>query len=380
MDFKLTEEQELIRQGAREFAQTYCAPIAAKVDQEGYYPEETVKQLGAHDYLGMVYPESVGGAGADYISYAIMVEEISRVCASTGIIYASHVSLAANPIYQWGSDFLKEKYLKPMCKGEKLGSFALTEPGAGTDVASGSTVAKLEGDHYVLNGTKCFITNAGVADCYTVFANSNPEAGVKGLSCFVVDKDTPGFTIGKYENKMGIRGSHTGELIFKDAKVPKENLVGEEGKGFKYAMITLNGGRISIAAQAVGIAQGALDAAVKFAKERVQFHKPIATKQFISFTIADMQTRLEAARLLTYNAAYVHDHDPKNAAAAASMAKLFAADTASYVCDRAVQIHGGYGYIKDFDVERFYRDQRITGIYEGTSEVQRMIVSGSLLR
>lgn len=379
MDFQLTEEQELIRQNAKDFAKEYCEPIAAEIDKTGRYPAETIKALVDHDYMGMIYPEKYSGAGADYLSYILMVEELSRVCASTGIIYAVHISLASNPIYKWGSEALKQKYLQPMCKGEKLGAFALTEPGAGTDASAGTTTATLDGDSYVLNGTKCFTTNGGVADVYTIFALTDPSKGVKGLSAFVVDKDLPGFEIGKHEDKMGIRGSQTAELIFKDCRVPKENLIGEEGKGFKYAMIALDGGRVSVAAQAIGIAQGALDEAIKFSKERVQFGKPIAKKQAIQWMLADMETKLQASRLLVYNAACAAQSGDSFSKEAA-MAKLSAAETAEFVCSKAVQVHGGYGYIKDFKVERCYRDQRITAIYEGTSEVQRMIISGSLLR
>lgn len=379
MDFQFTEEQTLLKQSAKDFAKEYCAPIAAEIDQTGRYPAETIKELAAHDFMGMPYPEEYGGAGADYLSYILAVEEISKVCASTGIIYSAHCSLGLWPIYKWGSEHLKQKYLIPLCKGEKLGAFALTEPGAGTDAASGTCTAMLTGEEYVLNGTKCFITNGGVADFYTVFALTDPSQGIKGLSCFVIEKDLPGFEIGKHEQKMGIRGSQTTELIFKDCHIPKENLVGEEGKGFKYAMQTLDGGRVGVAAQALGIAQGALEEAVKFAKERVQFGKPIATKQAIQWMLADMETQIQAARLLVYNAAAAKDRGVPFSKEAA-IAKLFAAEAADYVCTKAVQVHGGYGYIQDFPVERFYRDAKICSLYEGTSEVQRMVISGALLR
>lgn len=379
MDFQFTEEQTLLKQSAKDFAKEYCAPIAAEIDQTGRYPAETIKELAAHDFMGMPYPEEYGGAGADYLSYILAVEEISKVCASTGIIYSAHCSLGLWPIYKWGSEHLKQKYLIPLCKGEKLGAFALTEPGAGTDAASGTCTAMLTGEKYVLNGTKCFITNGGVADFYTVFALTDPSQGIKGLSCFVIEKDLPGFEIGKHEQKMGIRGSQTTELIFKDCHIPKENLVGEEGKGFKYAMQTLDGGRVGVAAQALGIAQGALEEAVKFAKERVQFGKPIATKQAIQWMLADMETQIQAARLLVYNAAAAKDRGVPFSKEAA-IAKLFAAEAADYVCTKAVQVHGGYGYIQDFPVERFYRDAKICSLYEGTSEVQRMVISGALLR
>ena len=379
MDFQLTEEQALLQQSAREFAAEYCEPIAAEIDKTGRYPEETVRQLAAHDFMGMPYPEEYGGAGAEYLSYILAVEEISKVCASTGIIYSAHCSLGLWPIYKWGSEELKQKYLVPLCKGEKLGAFALTEPGAGTDAASGTCSALRDGDDYVLNGTKCFITNGGLAEVYVIFALTDPSQGTKGLSAFVVEKGWAGFEIGKHEDKMGIRGSQTTELIFKNCHVPKENLIGEEGKGFKYAMQTLDGGRVGVAAQALGIAQGALDAAVKFAKERVQFGKPIATKQAIQWMLADMETRIQAARFLVYSAAAAKDRGEAFSKDAA-MAKLFAAETADYVCNQAIQIHGGYGFIKDFKVERCYRDAKICSIYEGTSEVQRMVISGALLR
>jgi len=379
MDFQLTEEQTLLQQSAREFSAAYCEPIAAEIDKSGRYPAETIEQLAKHDFMGMPYPEEYGGAGADYLSYTLAVEEISKVCASTGIIYSAHCSLGLWPIYKWGSEDLKKKYLVPLCKGEKLGAFALTEPGAGTDAASGTCTAMLMNNEYVLNGTKCFITNGGLADVYIIFALTDPSKGIKGLSAFVVEKGLVGFEIGKHEDKMGIRGSQTTELIFKDCHVAKENLIGEEGKGFKYAMQTLDGGRVGVAAQAIGIAQGALDEAVKFAKERVQFGKPIATKQAIQWMLADMETQIQAARLLVYNAAAAKDRG-ESFSKEAAMAKLFAAETADYVCTKAIQVHGGYGYIKDFKVERCYRDAKICSLYEGTSEVQRMVISGALLR
>jgi len=379
MNFNLTEEQQLIKQNAREFALEYVEPIAAELDREGRQPAEIIKKLAELDFMGMPYPAEYGGAGADYLSYIMVVEELSRSCAATGIIYSAHCSLAAWPIFKWGSEQLKQKYLVPMCKGEKLGAFALTEPGAGTDAGSGKCTAVLDGDEYILNGTKCFITNGGVADVYTVFALTDPAAGVKGMSAFVVDAGTPNFEIGKHEDKMGIRGSQTTELIFKDARIPKENLIGQQGKGFGMAMGTLDGGRIGVAAQALGIAQAALDEAIKFAKERVQFGKPIATKQAIQWMLAEMATKIQAARLLTYQAAAAKDSG-KSFSMEAAMAKMFASEAADFVCNKAIQIHGGYGYIKDFKVERLYRDAKICTIYEGTNEVQRMVISGALLR
>lgn len=379
MDFQLTEEQQLIKQNAREFAQEYIAPIAAELDKTGRYPKEVIQKLAEHDFMGLPYPTEYGGAGSDYLSYILALEELCKADAGTGIIYSAHVSLALWPIFKWGSEAIKQKYLVPLCKGEKLGAFALTEPGAGTDAGSGKTTAKLEGDHYVLNGTKTFITNGGVADVYTIFALTDPTAGTKGISAFVVDAGAPGFEIGKHEDKMGIRASQTTELIFKNTPVPKENLLGKEGEGFKIAMQTLDGGRIGVAAQSVGIAQAALEEAIKFAKERVQFGKPIATKQAIQWMLAEMDTKIQASRLLTYQAAQMKDLGQRFSVEAAR-AKMFASETAVEVCDKAVQIHGGYGYIRDFPVEKLYRDAKITTIYEGTNEVQRMVVSGALIR
>jgi len=379
MDFNLTEEQQLIKQNAREFALENVEPIAAELDRTGRYPAETIQKLTELDFMGMPYPVEYGGAGADYLSYVLVVEELSRSCASTGIIYSAHCSLATWPIYKWGSEELKQKYLVPMCKGEKLGAFALTEPGAGTDAGSGTCTATLDGDDYIINGTKCFITNGGVADVYIIFALTDPSVGVRGISAFVVDANLPGFEIGKHEEKMGIRGSQTTDLIFKNCRVPKANLIGKAGKGFGIAMGTLDGGRIGVAAQALGIAQAALDEAVKFAKERVQFGKPIATKQAIQWMLADMATQIQAARLLTYQAAALKGEE-KPFSMEAAMAKMYASETADFVCNKAIQIHGGYGYIKDFKVERLYRDAKICTIYEGTNEVQRMVISGSVLR
>jgi len=379
MDFNFTEEQQLIQQNAREFALEYVEPVAAELDRTERYPKELVEKMTELDFMGICYPTEYGGAGADYLSYILVLEQICRSCASTGIIYSAHVSLGSFPIYNWGSEELKQKYLAPMCKGEKLGAFALTEPGAGTDAGSGQCTATLDGDEYVLNGTKCFITNGGVADVYIVFALTDPTAGVKGISAFVVDAGIPGFEIGKHEDKMGIRGSQTTELIFKNCRIPKANLIGKEGKGFGIAMGTLDGGRIGVATQALGIAQAALDEAVKFAKERVQFGKPIATKQAIQFMLADMATQLEAARLLVYHAAMLKE-EGKPYSKEAAMAKMFASEASDWICNKAIQIHGGYGYIKDFKVERLYRDSKITTLYEGTNEVQRMVVSGAVLR
>lgn len=379
MNFELTEEQQLIQQNIREFALEHVEPISAEIDVTGRYPAESIAKLTELDFMGMPYPAEYGGAGADNLSYIIVVEELSRACASTGIIYSAHCSLASWPIFKWGSEELKQRFLVPMCKGEKLGAFALTEPGAGTDAGAGTTTAVLKDDEFILNGTKCFITNGGVADVYIVFALTDPAAGVKGLSAFVIEAGTPGFEIGKHEEKMGIRGSQTTELVFKNARIPKNNLIGKIGEGFKIAMQTLDGGRIGVAAQALGIAQAALDESVKFAKERVQFGKPIATKQAIQWMLSDMATQIQAARLMTYKAAANKDAG-KPFSMEAAMAKMFASETAMFAVNKAVQIHGGYGYIKDFKVERLFRDAKITEIYEGTNEVQRMVVSGAVLR
>jgi len=379
MDFKLTEEQELLRKSVREFADQYLEPIASEIDEESRYPAEIVAKLAEMDWMGIPYPEEYGGAGADYLSYIITVEEISRSCASTGVILSAHTSLACYPIYQYGTEEQKRKYLVPLCKGEKLGAFCLTEPGAGTDAGSVATTATLDGSEYVLNGTKTFITNGPVADTFVVFAKTDKTMGTKGISAFIVPKDSPGLKIGKHENKMGIRASQTSEVIFKDCRIPKENLLGEENKGFRIAMGTLDGGRIGIAAQALGIAQAALDESVKYSKERVQFGKPICSNQAIQWMIADMAKDIQAARFLTYHAAWCKDNGLPYSTEAA-MAKLFAAEAASFHTSKAVQIHGGYGYIKGYKVERLMRDAKITEIYEGTSEVQRMVISGSLLR
>jgi butyryl-CoA dehydrogenase len=379
MDFKLTEEQELLRKSVREFAEQYLEPIAGELDEASRYPAEIVAKLAEMDWMGIPYPQEYGGAGADYLSYVITVEEISRSCASTGAILSAHTSLACGPIYHYGTEEQKQKYLVPLCKGEKLGAFCLTEPGAGTDAGAGTTTAVLDGNEYVINGTKTFITNGPVADIFIVFAKTDKTKGTRGISAFIVPKDAPGLKVGKHENKMGIRASQTSEIIFKDCRIPKENLLGEEGKGFRIAMETLDGGRIGIAAQAVGIAQAALDEAIKYSKERVQFGKPICSNQAIQWMIANMATDIQAARFLTYYAAWCKDNGLPYTKEAA-MAKLFAAETASRHTSKAVQIHGGYGYIKGYKVERLMRDAKITEIYEGTSEVQRMVIAGNLLR
>jgi butyryl-CoA dehydrogenase len=379
MDFNLTEEHKLIRANVREFCQKYVEPIAEITDSEPKFPADTIKKLAEQDMLGIPYPQEYGGAGSDYLSYTIVVEELSRACATTGFTLECHTSLACYPLFKFGTEEQKKKFLVPMCEGEMLGSFALTEPGAGTDAAAGTTTAVLEGNEYVLNGSKIFISNAPVAGMIIVFAMTDKSKGTKGISAFIVPAGTPGLVIGKHLNKMGIRGSLTAEVFLKDCRIPKENLLGGEGQGFKIAMMTLDGGRIGIAAQALGIAQAALDESIKYSKERVQFGKPIGTFQAIQWMVANMATEVEASRFLTYHAAWCYDQGVSYSKEAA-MAKLFASETASRQTDRAVQIHGGIGYIKGTKVERLYRDAKITEIYEGTSEVMRMVIAGSMLR
>ncbi|RGO26206.1 acyl-CoA dehydrogenase [Dorea sp. OM02-2LB] len=358
----------------REFAQQQVKPIAAEIDKMERFPEENVAAMGEMGLLGIPFPEEYGGAGMDNLSYAQCVEELSKVCASTGVIVSAHTSLCATPIYLFGTEEQKKKYLVPLASGEKLGAFGLTEPGAGTDASGQKTTAVLDGDHYVLNGSKIFITNAGPAETYVVFAMTDKEKGNHGISAFIVEKDFEGFSIGKHEDKMGIRASSTCELVFENCKVPKENLLGEEGKGFKVAMMTLDGGRIGIAAQALGIAQGAIDETVEYVKTREQFGRPLSKFQNTQFELASMQAMTEAARLLVYQAAAAKDtHEPYSHLAA--MAKLVASETASDVTRRCLQLFGGYGYTKEYPMERMMRDAKITEIYEGTSEVQKMVIS-----
>ena len=379
MDYTFSKEHEMCRELYRAFAVAEVAPLAAEVDEEERFPVETVEKLAKAGFMGIPISTEYGGQGADNLSYAICVEEMSRVCATTGVIVSAHTSLCAAPIYESGTPAQKEKYLPGLASGEKLGAFGLTEPGAGTDASGQKTRAVLEGDHYVLNGSKIFITNGGYADVYVVMAMTDPSQGTRGISAFIVEKDFPGFSFGKKELKMGIRGSSTCELIFENCIVPKENLLGAEGRGFGIAMKTLDGGRIGIAAQALGIAQGALDKTVQYVKERRQFNKPIAAFQNTQFQLADMATQIEAARLLVYRAACAKDAKQPISKDAA-MAKLFAAEVAMKVTTMAVQLHGGYGYIREYEVERMMRDAKITEIYEGTSEVQKMVISSDLLK
>ncbi|GMB09459.1 butyryl-CoA dehydrogenase [Thermolongibacillus altinsuensis] len=379
MNFQLTEEHEMIRKMVRDFAKNEVAPTAAERDEEERFDREIFNKMAELGLTGIPWPEEYGGIGSDYLAYVIAVEELSKVCASTGVTLSAHISLASWPIYKFGTEEQKQKYLRALATGEKLGAYGLSEPGAGSDVSSMKTRAVLDGDHYVLNGSKVWITNGGEAEIYIVFAVTDPEKRHKGISAFIVEKGTPGFSIGKKEKKLGIRSSPTTELIFEDCRIPKENLLGQEGEGFKIAMMTLDGGRNGIAAQAVGIAQGALDAAIEYAKGRVQFGKPIAEQQGIAFKLADMATNIEAARLLTYQAAWLESNGLPYGKESA-MAKLFAGDTAMKVTVEAVQIFGGYGYTKDYPVERFMRDAKITQIYEGTQEIQRLVISRMLTK
>jgi len=379
MDFQLTREQEMVRKVTREFAEKEVKPIAAEIDKTGRFPRENVEKMAKCHMMGIPIPAEYGGAGGDDIAYVIAVEELSKVCATTGIILSAHTSLACWPILKYGTEEQKRKYLIPLAKGEKLGAFALTEPNAGTDAAAQQTTAVLKGDSYILDGSKIFITNGGEADVYIVFAMTDRSKGHKGISAFIVEKDAPGFSIGKIEDKMGIRGSSTAELIFRDCVVPKENLLGEEGQGFKIAMSTLDGGRIGVAAQALGIAEGALEETIKYLKERQQFGRPLAKFQGLQWMVADMHMEIEAAKLLVYRAAYNKMKGlPYNKEAA--MAKLFASKTAMNVTTQCVQLHGGYGFTKDYPVERMMRDAKITEIYEGTSQVQQMVIASNILK
>ncbi len=379
MDFKLTEEQQLIRQSVREFCDKYVAPIAEETDREAKFPAETIKRLAEQDWMGIPYPVEYGGAGSDTLSYIIVLEELSRACASTGFTLECHTSLACYPIFKFGTEEQKQKYLIPLCKGEMLGSFALTEPGAGTDAAAGTTTAVLDGNEWVLNGSKIFISNSPVAGVIVIFAMTDKTKGTRGISAFLVPAGTPGLKVGRHLDKMGIRGSLTAEVLMQDCRIPKENLLGQEGQGFKIAMMTLDGGRIGIAAQALGIAQAALDESIKYSKERVQFGKPISNLQAIQWMIANMATEIDASRFLTYHAAWCCDQG-KPYSKEAAMAKLFASETAARQTNRAVQVHGGIGFIKGTKVEQLYRDAKITEIYEGTSEVMRMVISSNVLR
>ncbi len=384
MDFTLSKEHEMARTLFREFAEKEVKPLAQEVDETEIFPRGTVEKMAKAGFLGIPVPKEYGGQGCDPLAYAMCVEELSKVCGTTGVIVSAHTSLCCDPIMTYGTPEQKEKYLVPLAKGEKLGAFGLTEPGAGTDAQGQQTKAVLDGDAYILNGSKIFITNGKEADVYVIFAITGVDTDAKGrskkrISAFIVEKGTPGFTFGTKEKKMGIRGSSTYELIFTDCRIPKENMLGQEGKGFGIAMHTLDGGRIGIAAQALGIAEGALEATVSYVKERKQFGRPIAAFQNTQFQLADMATKVQAAQIMVYRAAMAKATQ-KVYSVEAAMAKLYAAEVAMEVTTKAVQLHGGYGYTREYDVERMMRDAKITEIYEGTSEVQRMVISGALLK
>lgn len=379
MIFDLTEDHLMMRKMVRNFAEKECAPGAAERDEKEEFPRDIWNKLAELGLAGITFPEEYGGVGADYISYAIAVEELSRVDASVGVTVSAHSSLCSNPIYIFGTEEQKRKYLVPLATGEKIGAFGLTEPMAGSDASGTRTTAVREGNEYILNGSKIFITNGCEAETYVITAQMNKSKGNKGIAAFILEKGMPGFSFGKKEMKMGIRSSATYELVFDNVRVPAENLLGEEGQGFKIAMVTLDYGRIGIAAQALGIAQGGYEQALKYSKERVQFGKTLSQFQINQFKLADMATQIEAARLLVYQSAYLAtQHRPVSKASA--MAKLHASETAMWVTTQAVQMHGGYGYTREYPVERMMRDAKITEIYEGTSEVQRIVISNHILK
>lgn len=379
MEFGFLKEHTMLKQMLEAFAHHEVQPLAAAIDEEERFPIETVVKMQKAGLMGIPFPEKYGGENGDTLGYILAVEELSKVCATTGVILSAHTSLCASPIYEFGTEEQKQKYLIPLAKGEKLGAFALTEPNAGTDASRQETIAVQDGTDYILNGSKIFITNAGYADIYIVMAMTDKLQGTKGITAFILEKDMPGFSIGPKERKMGIRGSSTCELIFENVRVPQENILGKVGYGFKIAMKTLDGGRIGIAAQAVGIAEGALDETIKYVKERKQFSRPIAGFQNTQFVVADLATKIDAAKLLLYRAAFNKDNRLPYSTEAA-MAKLFASEVAMEVTTKAVQLHGGYGYTRDYPVERMMRDAKITEIYEGTSEVQKMVISASVLK
>ena len=389
MDFTLSKQHEMVRKLFKDFAENEVKPMAQEVDETEQFPLENVQKMGKLGFLGIPVPKEYGGQGADILSYIMCVEELSKVCATTGVVVSAHTSLCADPILTYGTEEQKQKYLVPLAKGEKIGAFGLTEPGAGTDAQGVQTKAVLDGDEWVLNGSKCFITNGKYADFYIIIAYTDiveDRRGrkVKKFSAFIVEKGTPGFTFGTKEKKMGIRGSATYELIFQECRIPKENILGPRGKGFPIAMHTLDGGRIGIAAQALGIAEGALERTIEYTKERKQFGRAISAQQNTQFQLANMATKVEAAKMLVYKAALKKqefaDGKKVSYSVEAAMAKLAAAEVAMEVTTKAVQLFGGYGYIREYDVERMMRDAKITEIYEGTSEVQRMVISGSLLK
>ena len=379
MDFTLDQKHEMARDLFKQFAETEVKPLAQETDETEVFPAETVAKMGKYGFMGIPVPKEYGGQGCDPLTYVMCVEELSKVCGTTGVIVSAHTSLCIDPIMTFGTEEQKKKYVPDLASGKKIGAFGLTEPGAGTDAQGQQTKAVLEGDEWVLNGSKIFITNGYVADVFVVFAMTDKSKGNHGITAFIVEKDFPGFSTGKHEKKMGIRGSSTCDLVFEDCVVPKENLLGKEGEGFKIAMKTLDGGRIGIASQALGLAEGAINEAVKYTKERIQFGRRLSQFQNTQFQLADMHTRTQAAQYLVYAAA-MKKQNHEDYSMDAAMAKLFAAETASDVTRRAVQLFGGYGYTREYPVERMMRDAKITEIYEGTSEVQMMVISGALLK
>ena len=379
MEFTYSREQEMVKKMLKEFAENEIAPISAEIDEKAEYPYETIAKLGELGLMGMPFPQSYGGAGTDYLTYIMAIEEISKVDAAHGVIIQTHNALCCWPIFTYGTEEQKQQYLPDLLSGKKLGAFGLTEPNAGTDAAGTQTKAVLDGEEWILNGSKIFISGGGIADVYIIMAMTDQSKGTKGISAFIVEKGTPGFTAPKHENKMGIRGSIAAELVFEDCRIPKENLLGQEGKGFKVAMSSLDVGRLGIAAQALGIAQGAFDQTVAYMKQRKQFGKTLDKFQALAFEMASMKTRIDGARYLLYDACNTRDRGLP-ATVAAAEAKLACSEAAMYVTTKAVQFHGGYGYIKDYPVERMMRDAKITEIYEGTSEVMKMVMAREIFK
>ncbi|MBI4722274.1 MAG: acyl-CoA dehydrogenase [Candidatus Stahlbacteria bacterium] len=380
MNFDLTAEQKMLQDEVRKFALKELEPVSAEIDKSGEFPWANIKKLAKLGLMGIVVPEKYGGAGSDFVSLAVAVEEISRVCASTGVIVAVNNSLCAYPIYHFGNEKQRQKYLPSLCNGEKIGALAVTEPNTGSDVASMETTARIDGNYYILNGTKRFITNGRESGTFVVFAFTNKELKHRGISAFIVERDTPGFSLGKHEDLLGIRATANCELIFEDAKIPKENLLGKEGDGFKTCMHTFDVSRIDIAAQAVGLAQGAFDAALKYSQERKAFGQPLCEFEMVQAMIAEMATHIQAARFLVYYAAFCKDKGVERFSKEAAMAKWFAAETAMEATRKATQIYGGYGFTKDYPVERYYRDAKIMELYEGTSEIQKIVIARSFLK
>ncbi len=379
MDYLLTEEQIMLKDMVKKFAQEKIAPVASDTEKNHRYPEEIIREAGELGLMGIAYPTEYGGAGMDYVSYFLAVEELSRWCASTGVIVSAHSSLVCDPIYRFGTEEQKKKYLPDLLSGKKIGSFSLTETGAGSDSGATKTTAKLVGDKWILNGSKLFATNGKEAEVFVLIASTEPSQKTRGVSAFIVERNTPGYKIGKIEKKLGIRSSSTAEIILEDCQIPKENLLGELNKGFKVAMVTLDGGRLGIASQALGIARASIEDSIKYSQERHQFDQPIANFQAIQWMLADMQMEYEAAWLLNWRASIMKDRGMIYTTESA-MAKLKASEVAMDCARKAIQIHGGYGYTEDFNVERYYRDAKITEIYEGTSEIQRLVISRSLLK